>query len=477
LNILKRNGQAMEYDGSKIVLAIEKAMADIGEVNALIANDIEEDLFQEIENSDEIWMVEEISDRIEQLLMSKGNYDIAKSFILYRSKRTEERKTEDLEEWKYKLLTKEFLSKYKHRPNPFPTQLGEFVYYRTYSRFLPDKKRREFWWETVARAVDYNCSLQPSTTKQEAEELFDNMYNLKQFLSGRTLWSGGTKTGYTNPISQFNCSGIAIDNFDAYKDICYLLMLGCGVGLTAEKKHTQKLPKVRGDIQIIHQFYSPVNKKSRKEATEFNTTADVMEIIVGDSKLAWSNAVDLLIKVFYSIDYSHINFIMINYNNVRPHGEALKTFGGTASGHEALQTILDKTSKVLLKDNKGYKKLKPIDAMDIANIIAEGIVVGGVRRSAEMVFMDSNDQEMMNAKKDLYTQDASGNWIVNQDILHRMMSNNSVAYYEKPSFEDLKNRFKIIRHSAEGNFYNMEAAMKRKPNCKISNPCGKFCLK
>ena len=55
------------------------------------------------------------------------------------------------------------------------TQLGDLVYYRTYSRYLPDEKRREYWWETVARAVDYNCSLIP-TTREEAEK------NLQNFL-------------------------------------------------------------------------------------------------------------------------------------------------------------------------------------------------------------------------------------------------------------------------------------------------------
>ena len=47
-------------------------------------------------------------------------------------------------------------------------QLGAFVYTRTYSRYLPKLGRREFWWETVARAVEYNCSLAP-TSREEAE--------------------------------------------------------------------------------------------------------------------------------------------------------------------------------------------------------------------------------------------------------------------------------------------------------------------
>jgi len=393
-------------------------------------------------------------------------YDVSKAYILYRNKQDKERENET----QYKYLSKEFLSKYKHMQSPM-TEIGNLVFYRTYSRYLTDKKRREYWWETVARAVDYNCSLQKTTTRKEAEDLYDNMFNLRQFLSGRTLWSGGTKTAYTNPISQYNCSGLVIDNFENYKDMCYLLMLGCGVGLNVQKEYINKLPKVRGDVTVNHLSYKPLKKQARKEVSEFNISGNVMEIIVGDSKTGWASAIDILLKVFYSIDFATVSHVMVNYNSIRPHGEPLKTFGGTASGHEALLKILEKIYIVLKQNNDGLKKLKPIEAMDIANIIAEGIVVGGVRRSALMTFFDADDNETMNAKSNLYTQGIDGEWIVNEDILHRMMSNNSVAYEKKPSFEELKGRFVMIRHSAEGNFYNLETARKRKTNCKISNPC------
>ena len=54
------------------------------------------------------------------------------------------------------------------------------------------------------RAVEYNCSL-AKTSRQEAEELFDAMFNLKQALSGRTLWVGGTEVAEKYPLSNFNC--------------------------------------------------------------------------------------------------------------------------------------------------------------------------------------------------------------------------------------------------------------------------------
>ena len=42
---------------------------------------------------------------------------------------------------------------------------------------------------------------------------------------------------------------------------------------------------------------------------------------------------------------------------------------------------------------------------------------------AEMCFVE-DDQETVNAKRDLYIQDDRGQWVANQEILHRAMSNN-----------------------------------------------------
>ena len=182
--------------------------------------------------------------------MSAGFMLAARAYIIYRSKR---HKTRALRESSESLLTNEFLSKYKHKPNPFPTELGEFVYYRTYSRWLPEEQRREYWWETVKRAVEYNCSLAP-TTREEAEKLYDNVYNLRNFLAGRTLWTASTESSRKYGMSNYNCSFIVIDSFRAYMDIFYLLMVGSGVGFRVLPEDVEKLPKIRTDVEIIHKY-------------------------------------------------------------------------------------------------------------------------------------------------------------------------------------------------------------------------------
>jgi len=380
MHILKRNGKEVDYDGSKVVMAIQKAMLDIGEIDNNIVEDIESDIMSKIVSSDEFWSVEEISDEVEKQLMEHRLFDVAKTYILYRNRKKGERKLKK----DFIYLSDSFLAKYKHRESPFPNQLGELVYYRTYSRWMEDKKRREYWWETVARAVDYNCSLVP-TTRQEAEKLYDNVFNLRQFLSGRTFWIGGTDVAKHYPMANFNCSFTTIDSFNAYKDLFYLLMIGSGVGLRILKSDVVKLPKIRTDITLIHEDYTALDKNKRVDSTSLIFPSnEVARIVISDSKEAWVQSLDFFFKLLYSNEYRKVTTIILNYDNVRPKGEKLKTFGGTASGYSSLKNMFTKINKVIVKrgiiDDGTKANLKPIDCLDIANIIGENVVVGGVRR-------------------------------------------------------------------------------------------------
>jgi ribonucleoside-diphosphate reductase alpha chain/ribonucleoside-triphosphate reductase len=171
MEVRKKDGRLVPFDKSRIYNAIVKAMSEtVKGIDYLLANTIAEAMDYYFSNKINV-STDMIHDAVENALMDSPRKDVAKSYIIYRNTR----KKEQGDEPKYKLLSKEFLSKYKHMESPM-SELGNFVYYRTYSRYLPDKKRREYWWETVARSVDYNCSLQESTTREEAEELFDNMF-------------------------------------------------------------------------------------------------------------------------------------------------------------------------------------------------------------------------------------------------------------------------------------------------------------
>jgi len=433
------------------------------ELAANIAQKIEEDL----KKSKDSVTVSDIQEQVEMELMNSKRKDVAKTYILYREQRDKLREIKSSEN---KLLTDEFISKYKHLPNPFPTQLGQFVYYRTYSRWIPLEKRREYWWETVRRAVEFNCNL-VKTSQQEAEALYDNIFNLKQFLAGRTLWTGGTEVSSKYPMANFNCSFTIMDKLSIYKDLFYLLMIGSGVGVRVLKSDVQKLPKIRTNIKIINEAYNPKSKDQREDLTSIYFEKETAHIVVGDSKEGWVQSLDYYISILSKKEFRQVNTIIFNYDHVRPKGEKLKTFGGTASGYESLKKMFTKIDR-LLKNNcfGNWKKLKPVDCMDIANIIGQNVVVGGVRRTSEVILFDPDDQDILNAKNNLYEQ-IDGKWVKNKEIDYREMSNNSIFYTSKPSREQLSWHVQQMRYSGEPGFMNAEAAAQRRPNFEGANPC------
>lgn len=484
--ITKRDGSVVDFDREKIIKAILSAMVEVDEMSY----DLADEIANKIENEKKESSVSEIERRIIKELYVANFNKSAEAYSEYKTKR-------DLVRGRSKkigqFLNDEFLSKYKHSPDPFKNELGRFVYYRTYSRPIPEENRRERWWETVARVIEFNFDLQTKAMERrgipltlelkerlilEAKDAYDMMFNLRLFPSGRTLWVGGTPSSYLYPLSNFNCSFVTIDTFDKFAEIFFVLMLGTGVGLSVERKYVEKLPRVNTAIQLLNKAYEPVKKQDRTEHTQMislNNTA--IELVIGDSKSGWSEAIDMYFKILSSKQYSDIKYIFINYNNVRPAGERLKTFGGFASGHNAIQQMFEKINKVFqTRATQQWYQLKPLDALDIATIIAENVVAGGTRRSAEIVFCDPDETDVLNAKSNLY-MNVNGEWISNRDLIHRSLSNNTVFYQERPDKETIHKQFETMRYSGEPAIANFAAMQKRRADVQGGNPCFEIMLR
>jgi adenosylcobalamin-dependent ribonucleoside-triphosphate reductase len=475
--VVKRDGTIVGFNSNKIKNAILNAMLETKQgIDDKLAGTIASAIGKQVERSVRDIHVEDIQDLVEDFLMASERKDAAKKYIIYRYERDKTRDARKRRDGR--LISEDFVSYYKHSPSPM-NQLGSFVFYRTYSRWVNEEQRREYWWETVRRAVEYNCSLVP-TSKEEAEKLYKNVFEMKQFLSGRTLWVGSTDVSKYYPMANFNCSFQVIDNFAAFKDIFYLLMVGSGVGVRLLKSDIEKLPRIRTDIEIIHESYTPLSKELRQDSTalEFNHN-DTVRIIIGDSKEGWVQSLDYFFKVHYSTEFRKIKTIILNYDQVRSKGEKLKTFGGTASGHSSMKNMFTKIDKVIKKAQNrstGNKvKLLPIDCLDIANIIGENVVVGGVRRTAEIVLIDADDKDCIQAKSQLYKK-VDEKWVIDTEISHRQMSNNSIYYREKPTREKLHWHMQQMRYSGEPGWINEEAGAKRRPNFNGVNPCAEVLL-
>lgn len=475
MNVRKRSGKVVPFDANFISRAISLASAAAGEHDedeiAGITQAVTEKLMA---RQEEIWDIETIQDTVEETLFEKKHYQTAKAYIRYRLEKEKERASAD---WKEGILSQEFLSPYKHAPNPMD-QLGAFVYTRTYSRFLPRLGRREFWWETVCRAVEYNCSLAP-TSREEAEKLYDNIYHMRQFLSGRTLWVGGTPVAEQYPMANYNCAFTVIDSFSAYHDLFYLLMVGSGVGVRVLKSDAEKLPPVRTDLEILHKSYAPLAPKDRLEYTDLTFSRDTATLAIGDSKEGWAQALTHYFDIITNREYRGIHRLVVIYDSIRPKGERLKTFGGTASGFGSMMAMIDKIHKVIAaagsRSGCQWVSLKPIDLLDIANIIGENVVSGGVRRTSEIGLIDADDETCIQAKSQLYRQ-VNGRWEIDKSIAHRQMSNNSIFYREKPTREKLHWHLQQMRYSGEPGWINEIAGAKRRPNFNGCNPCGEILL-
>ncbi len=387
------------------------------------------------------------------------------------------------------LLSDNFLNKYDNLKNPL-SHIGEFVYLRTYSRYLDDKKRREIWPETVLRATEYNISLginykkkmglpvDPKKERMEAEFLYDNLFHLRTFTSGRTLYMGGTEVVNQYPLSNYNCAFTDIECMEDFVDVFYLLMVGSGVGIRIQKDHINVLPQVR-NILLESNYKSDVRLRTSKEEMEhtklfFEETAKDMAILkVGDSKEGWCEALELYFQLITHKEYEKIKKVVIDYSYVRPEGERLKRFGGRASGHKSLQRMFEKINRVICNREGGH--LKTLDALDIATIISENVVSGGVRRSAMMVICDEDDEEVIRAKQNLYKVE-NGVWLEDEQISHRKMSNNSILYFKRPSLEEIKEIIHSIRINGEPGFINGSESLRRKPTFRGCNPCGEILL-
>jgi len=491
MKVVKRNGISVNYDSEKVAKAVLMAIKEVKWPNkelSLLKRQAEMNQQAELVSTNvykviEALDIEEITtDQLQNIVeteLEKENPEAGKRYIVYRNYRDQTRSKRK----PYRLLSDDFISEYKKVELPMD-QLGSFVYYRTYSRWIKEEQRREHWWETVRRAVEYNVGLDHTLSKEaaiaEAESLFKSIFGLNQFMSGRTFWVGNTDIAIKYPTANYNCAFTVAKTVKVFKEIFYLLMLGSGVGISVQKEYVNEMEQVRSNYELIHTHYTEVPSEERVDHTSMtfvnNTT---VKIQVGDSKEGWANAIDIFFELITSTMYKKVKTIILNYNYVRPQGEELKTFGGTASGHESLLTMFDKIDNRIkaasARDNVSHFNLHPIDVADISNIIGENVVSGGVRRTSQMIIFDYDDMEMRDAKKYLYTEE-NGKWTLNKAITHRQMSNNSIMYFDKPSRESFHDNFVAMRYSGEPGWINGKEGKRRNPHMKGLNPCGEILL-
>lgn len=299
-------------------------------------------------------------------------------------------------------LSSQFISKFKGT-QPEWGPIGYFTYKRTYARPLPDGGTEEFW-QTCQRVVEGVYAIQKkhclglrlpwsdSKAQRSAQEMYQRMWDFKWLPPGRGLWVMGTPVIDTKggaPLN--NCAFVSTEriaqDFTApFEFLMDMSMLGVGVGGDTTGA---------GAIDIVV------------------PRTNLEKYIVADSREGW---VALIKRVLLSYVGRADMPKEIDYSMLRPKGTPLAQFGGISSGPQPLIELVASISKVLtLPEGVTRAPITTSQIVDLFNYIGKCVVSGGIRRTAEIMFGEMDDQEFLDLKQD-------------QEALYdrRWASNNSV---------------------------------------------------
>jgi ribonucleotide reductase alpha subunit len=291
--------------------------------------------------------------------------------------------------------------------------VGEITFLRTYSR-LKEDGTKETWADVCERVINGMYSLQKDHCKANrlpwndakgqasAKEAFDRLFQLKWTPPGRGLWVMGTSlvNVQRNSAALQNCAFVSTGEMtknNPAKPFAFLMeasMLGVGVGFD--------------------------DKGADKDFTIYEPTGAPLSFVIPDTREGWVESVAMLLNSYLKADQLTVDF---DYSEVRPAGTPIKTFGGTAAGHEPLERLHNHIRRIF--SGRVGDTLTRVDIADIGNLIGVCVVSGNVRRSAELLLGRLDDQDFLNLKnsekfpeRNSYDPAAPGwGW----------MSNNSVA--------------------------------------------------
>lgn len=336
-------------------------------------------------------------------------------------------------------LAEDFVASYKDKKPPFGyrdvagNSVGEITFLRTYSR-LKEDGTKETWSDVCVRVINGMYSLQKDWAKQNrlpwsdakaaasAKEAFDRLFNLKWTPPGRGLWVMGTDivNNQKNSAALQNCAFVSTNEMtkaNPAKPFGFLMeasMLGVGVGF---------------------------DDKGADKGFEIFEPVDTQEYVIPDTREGWMESTVMLINSYLKPEQKNLEF---NYDEIRPYGTPIKTFGGTASGPEPLIKLHNHIKK-LFTGRKG-EPLTRRDIADIGNMIGVCVVSGNVRRSAELLIGRIDDEDFLNLKnaekfpdRNSYDPEAPG-WA--------WMSNNSVEVSVGTNFDPIVDG--IVRNGEPG---------------------------
>jgi ribonucleoside-triphosphate reductase (thioredoxin) len=323
--------------------------------------------------------------------------------------------------------------------------LQDFIAISRYARYSPDKRRRETWSEAVARVRDMHlthfadrsladaklAALEAGDVTAAELAMFDRTGGLHEAIrdafgaverrevlpSMRSLQFGGDAI-LNKHARIYNCCFTYVDRIDAFREMFYLLLCGCGVGFSVQTHHVAQLPAL-----------------APRRADACPVTFFVPDTIEG-----WADALNVLLT--NAIAGRRVQF---DYSLIRPEGAPLHTSGGKAPGPQPLFHSLSRIEAIVA--GAAGRRLRSIEVYDIIMWAANAVLSGGVRRSATICLFSADDQDMAAAK--------TGNWFAQHP--HRAASNNSaVMVRSRATRGEFDALFEAQKQFGEPGFYFVE---------------------
>ena len=390
--IRKRDGVTIQaFDPEKLRNAVYAAWVDsvgpadedaISEVVQTVVASLPEDIVD----------VELIQNAVEIALMRLSQFQVAKSYILYRHHRQEMRQLRG--------------------KATDPSGIADYIHASKYARYVPELLRREVFSETVARVEAMHLQRFPRLA-DDIRAAFKLVYDKRVLPSMRSMQFGGAAI-LANHNRIFNCSFTLIDRLDAFSQALFLLLSGCGVGYSVQFDHVDHLP-----------------------AVGYVDSKKVVHHVVQDTIEGWADALKALID-----SYQNGTNVEFSYHLIRPAGAPLKTSGGRAPGHLKLKESLERVRGVLSAAQG--RKLRPIECHRILCHAADAVLSGGIRRSAMICLFSLDDSEMIYSKTGAWYE--TDPWFAN--------ANNSVVLKrDEVRKKQFKRIFKMTRQWGEPGFY------------------------
>jgi ribonucleoside-triphosphate reductase len=304
--------------------------------------------------------------------------------------------------------------------------LKNYVFTSKYSRYIPEKMRRE----TFEEAVDRVIAMHRSHFAAKGIELEDLLSFCEQAMKKRMVLGSQRAMQFGGPpilrknARIYNCTTSYCDRPRFFQEALWLLLCGCGVGFSVQPHHIDKLPGIR--------------KPAAGHAT----------FIIPDTIEGWADALGVLLSSYFTDAQPFPEYagqiVQFDYTEIRPKGRPISSGMGRAPGPEPLRRSLEMIRTLVdRRIEEGHGRLRSVDAYDILMHASDAVLSGGVRRSATICLFSPDDELMATAK--------TGNWF--NENPQRARSNNSAVLLRNQTTREQFNRLmKSVKEFGEPGF-------------------------